>query len=318
MSAATLSIPADWRTDPGLTRSMAACREVTRRAARNFHYGLALTPEPKRSAVYSIYAWMRAADDLVDRPAPAEERRADLAAFAERTWAALDATPASSDPADSFWPALAWTVRRFAIDRAHLYDMLAGLREDLDHAGYANWDDLDRYCYRVASTVGQVCVGIWGLREDLAPDAPERARLMAIDRGRAFQLTNILRDIAQDYDDLPRRVYIPADLLARHRISAGDLRAWRDPAACDALIREMAARARGLYDRSAGLESLIDPACAPALWGMTRIYSGILALIEHHPASVAGSRRIRLSAARKGLIALSAVIRARSGGWAAA
>ncbi len=307
---------------PAPLESLAACRAITRREARNFYYGLALTPEPRRSAVFSIYAWMRAADDVVDRPAPVETRRADLEAFAARTRAALDgggeaeqneATP-NGQSHELFWPAFAWTIARFGIDRAHLDDMLAGLREDLDHAGYATRSELDRYCYRVASTVGQVCVAIWGLRA--GADA-ESARGLAIDRGRAFQLTNILRDIAQDFDDLPRRVYIPQELLEKHGLTAIALRRWSDAPACTALVRELAGDARALYERSSPLESLIDPACAPALWGMTRIYRGLLDLIEADPAAVVGTKRLRLSSTRKGLIALSAMVRARAGGWAA-
>ncbi len=297
---------------PRLAASFAACRDVTRSAARNFYYGLRLTPEPRRSAVYSIYAWMRLADDLADKAGELAERRRRLDHFGALTDAALAGRLPDDDRA--LWPAFAATVRSYPIQHAHIRDMLAGLREDLDHAGYATRAELDRYCYRVGSTVGLVCIAIWGLR----PDADHaRAAQMAINRGRAFQLTNILRDIGQDFDDLPRRVYLPREDLDRHALTAESLRRWADPARCTAFVAEQARIARALYKASEGLEALIDPACSPAMWGMTQIYAGLLGVIEADPARVVGAARIRLSSARKGLIAVQALLRSRRGAWGA-
>lgn len=294
-----------------LADAYAQCRAITRRAARNFYYGLRLTPEPRRSAVYSIYAWMRSADDQVDAPGPVEERARRLADLARTTDLALTGDPdiASRGP---FWIAFAATMASFPIDPAYIREMLNGLGEDLGHRGYATREELEGYCYRVASTVGLTCIAIWGLREGADPALAKR---LAIARGQAFQLTNILRDVGQDYDDLPRRVYIPTADLDRHGLTALDLRQWRDHARCNALVTEMAARAAEFYRQSASLESLIDPECAPALWGMTRIYRGLLEIIETEPARVVGPARIRLSSARKGLIALGALLRKRTGSW---
>ncbi len=295
-----------------LAAAYASCREITRRAARNFYYGLCLTPEPRRSAVYSVYAWMRAADDQVDEAGTIDERRARLASLRARTERVLagEAPVAADEP---FWTAFAATLASYPIDHAFVRAMLDGLAEDLDHSGYATRADLERYCYRVGSTVGLTCIAIWGLRPDAdAALATEKS----IRRGKAFQLTNILRDIGQDFDDLPRRVYVPRADLDAWGVTAGDLRAWARPDACRAVVTGLAALARDHYRASAGLEGMIDPACAPALWGMTRIYSDLLRMIEADPVSVVGTRRVRLSSARKGLIALSAVVRKRTQSWA--
>jgi phytoene synthase len=319
-------VPVISGVSPGeLSSSFALCRQITRRAARNFYYGLRLTPEPRRSAVYSIYAWMRRADDLVDEPAPVETRRARLAEFAHQTDRAMrgdlgfagDAPPKtpSNRPGtqtECFWPALAATLSSYPIDQQHIRDMLAGLTEDLSHDGYATRAELDRYCYRVGSTVGLVCVAIWGLREGTSAEA---AREKSIARGRAFQLTNILRDIGQDYDDLPRRVYVPREDLHRHGLTAAQLRAWDQPQACRALVMEMVERARALYAASAGLEEMIDAECAPAMWGMTRIYAGLLDVIAVDPRRVMTGPRVRLSSLQKGLIAVRAYVKARAGAW---
>lgn len=295
-----------------LATAYASCREITRQAARNFYYGLCLTPEPRRSAVYSVYAWMRAADDQVDEAGSIDERRSRLASLRERTERVLaGATPASAD--EPFWTAFAATLASYPIDHAHVHAMLDGLEEDLDHQGYTTRQDLERYCYRVGSTVGLTCIAIWGLH----PGAdPALAAEKSIRRGKAFQLTNILRDIGQDYDDLPRRVYVPRADLDAAGTTPGELRAWTKPEACRAVVAGLATLAREHYRASAGLEGMIDPACAPALWGMTRIYSDLLKKIETDPAGVVGTRRVRLSSARKGLIALSAVVRRRTKSWA--
>lgn len=293
--------------------SFSHCREITRREARNFYYGLRLTPEPRRSAVYSIYAWMRYADDQVDEAADLATKRVRLASLREMTADALGGKVPTSDDGPSFWPAFVDTLARYPIDHAHLTAMLDGLAEDLDHAGYDSWESLDRYCYRVGSTVGLVCIRIWGLR----PAASlAQAEELSTARGRAFQLTNILRDVARDFDDTPRRVYLPQSLLSAHGLSAESLRAWSGPAICSALMHHAAQRARDLYAQSAPLESLIDPACAPALWGMTQIYSRLLDVIDADPSAVFGTKRVSLSAARKGLIALTAAVRQRTGVWA--
>ncbi len=294
-----------------LDTSYSACGDITRRAAKNFFYGLRLTPEPRRSAVYSIYAWMRQADDQVDDAGTIQEKRQRLEAFRLRTMRALSGDLPQS-PSEPFWPAFAATLRSYPVDRAHIESMLDGLAEDLDHSGYSNWDDLDRYCYRVGSTVGLVCIAIWGLRphQDTA-----LAHARAVARGRAFQITNILRDVAHDFDDSPRRVYLPESLLQAHGLTPEELRAWAKPDACRNLILQAAARARGFYEQSSGLEAVVDRQCAPALWGMTRIYAGILDLIEKDPSRVVADARVRLSTAQKGLIALTAVVRQRSGAW---
>lgn len=295
-----------------LAASFAACREITRRAARNFYYGLKLTPEPRRSAVFSIYAWMRAADDQVDSAGTMDQKRQRLERYRARTAAVLAGDvgpkPGPTGEPEAWWPAFAATLASYPVDRAWIDDMLAGLEEDLDHQGYRDRRELDRYCYRVGSTVGLTCVSIWGLRAGADASA---ARTLAIARGRAFQLTNILRDVKQDYDDQPRRVYVAQEDLSRFGLSPEALRAWNPAERCERFILEQADRAEGLYRESEPLEGLIDPACAPALWGMTRIYHGLLRIIRSEPARVMGPRRIRLSSARKGLIALSAAWRAR-------
>jgi phytoene synthase len=256
---------------------------------------------------------MRAADDLADEPRPLAERRANLAAFRAITERCLAGeAPDEREGAEAWWPAFAATCASYPIDPIIFAEMLEGLEGDLEAKGYADDGALSLYCYRVAGTAGLACLWIWGLREDADPSA---ARELALRRGQAFQRTNILRDFAQDFDETPSRVYIPADALVRHGVTGADVREWRDDARCTALVREQAAIARGHYDASTTLESMIDPACAPTLWAMTRIYAGLLTLIEQEPSRIAGERRIRLAGAKKASIALGAALWAKVGRW---
>ncbi|MGQ0627272.1 MAG: phytoene/squalene synthase family protein [Phycisphaerales bacterium] len=297
---------------PTLERSFEACRQITRAAARNFFYGLRLTPEPRRSAIFALYAWMRQGDDLADSGADIAGREARLAEFRARTEQALSGSiPSTTD--EAFWPAFCATIESYPIDRDCLRAMLRGLASDLAHCGFASFEDLDGYCFDVGSTVGVTCMNVWGLRPTADAAA---ARERAIARGRAFQLTNILRDVAADFDDTPSRIYLPRALFAAHGLSPAELRTWSRPGPCADLILDAAARAERYYEASRGLEGDIAPDCAPALWGMTSIYRGILRLVLSDPARVVGTQRVRLSAARKGLIAISAVVRQRAGAWA--
>lgn len=296
-------------SDAVLERSFALCHEVVAARARNFYYGLRLTPEPRRSAVYSIYAWMRAGDDAVDAQTSPEAQRAALHAFAEQTRDVLGGAFDVHTP--SFWLAFAATVHSYQISRAHLDGMLAGLEEDLTHAQYATDLELDRYCHRVASTVGLVCVQIWGVRANLPAADAAMIPHLAERRGLAFQLTNILRDFRQDFDTTPPRVYLSREAFERHGLTAAQLRAWQDDALCRRFVLDQALRAKDHFRASTPLDKLIDPACRPTIWAMTRIYEGLLDLIIQDPARVVSPKRIRLPSWRKAAIAVRAMLAAR-------
>jgi phytoene synthase len=298
-----------------LESAFEAVREITRREAGNFYHGLRLTPEPKRSALYSIYAWMRAADDIVDEEGDGfDAKRAELDEFSRRTEAVFSGTVPDDAP---MWLAFADTVRRFDLQSAEFHELLAGMREDVeldgaarDHAGaslesrYETRDDLARYCYHVASTVGIVCMRVWGTRPG---EAWERARELAVVRGRAFQLTNILRDYAGDYDE--GRVYLPRAEFEAFALTPEDLRQWSDPERCVAMVHAVAAWAGEAYEQSSALDDMIAPDCAPAMWAMTRIYATLLQTIQRQPVLVVGSPRAHLPTYRKVAIGVRALVR---------
>jgi len=272
--------------------SRAACEAIVRRRALNFFHGLRLTPEPERSSLFALYAWMREVDDIVDDGGAERER--SLEAFVARTGIALAGD--LPDDGHPMWPAFVEAVVRHRLPAAPFHDMIRGQREDLDLETLPDWPALREFCRRVASTVGELCVRIWGLDDPVSIDLAER-------RGIAFQLTNIARDLREDH--ARGRVYLPQDELRSAGVSIEDLVSWRRPEACGRFVAAFCHRAREHYERSAPLDERLRPACRPTLWAMTRIYSGILGRIEARPSRVAEGR-VRLSTFRKVCIGFEA------------
>ena len=281
---------------PDVEVSYEHCRELTRRAARNFYYGIFRLPREKRDAVCALYAFMRRADDISDEPGTVTEKRRRL-----NEWrAALDQTLEGRPAADPAMPAFYDAVRRYSIPSRYLHDLVSGVEMDLSVTSYPTFERLREYCYRVAGTVGLTCIHIFGFDDPRAVDLAERL-------GIAFQLTNILRDLREDLS--LGRVYVPVEDLDRFGVSAGDLAAGKmtsaamTPAqlspAMTALLRHQAERAWRFYDEGVELVGMISADSRPALWALVRIYSGILRRIEQRGYDVFTPPRVGLSAAEK-------------------
>jgi phytoene synthase len=270
--------------DPKLDSAYAACRAIARREAKNFYYAFIALPKPRRNAICAIYAFMRQADDLADDESlPRDERRRRLAAW-QASWRAVcqglvSSTPASSD---QVFLAARDTVERFAIPLSLLDELVAGVTMDLDRGTinapdtYATFADLYRYCYLVASVVGLVSIRIFGYTDP-------RAEKLAEETGIAFQLTNILRDVAEDA--ARNRVYLPLEDLAAHSVSLDSL-LHRNPNAPPtanerALLEAIVLRAEMYYQSAQELLPLIGRESRPALWVLVSIYHGLLKRIEH-------------------------------------
>lgn len=287
----------------GLEASRLHCTQVTRSRAGNFYYGMKLVPEPRRSAMYAIYAWMRQADDLADDAGDQTEKTRRLDEFWRLTEQELDRqakgvqTPGSEGVDGAIWPAFGWTVREYGIERRHLRGMIEGQLLDMGKSRYATFEELYDYCYKVASVVGLTCIQVWGY------EGGERARKMAEWRGIAFQLTNILRDIREDAER--GRVYLPAEDFEGGGPEPEELLKGPSERLMKGIGRTLE-RARRYYEDSAELDKLVEGPGKACLWAMSRIYRTLLERIEADPRAVLMGRRVKLSKISKTMIALKA------------
>lgn len=282
--------------ETSLAHAYAACRAIAKREAKNFYYAFVALPGPRRNAICAIYAFMRKADDMADdETVPRDERRRQM----ERWLAEWHAYCQGGDSADPVFLAVRDATERFGIPRKLLDELVAGTAMDLERDTdcgpdtYATFDDLYRYCYLVASVVGLVCIRIFGYSD-------VRAEKLAEETGVAFQLTNILRDVAEDAGR--NRVYLPLEDLARHGVALDALihRAPQAPPTQSerAVMAEMATRAERYYQSAAQLLPLIDKESRPALWVLVSIYHALLRRIEQADYDIF-SRRASVGAAHK-------------------
>jgi 15-cis-phytoene synthase len=293
-----------------IDRAYAVCRGIAKREAKNFYYAFIALPETRRNAICAIYAFMRQADDLADDESMSrDERRRQLDAWLTN-WHAVCRGADTSDPV---FIAVQDAIKRFSIPLSLLDELVAGTAMDLDHAvadapdTYATFDDLYRYCYLVASVVGLVCIRIFGYSD-------ARAEKLAEETGIAFQLTNILRDVAEDASR--NRVYLPLEDMAAHGVALEALLGRKpgvQPSANErALLADLAGRAEKYYESAQKLLPLIDRESRPALWVLVRIYRRLLIRIKRADYDVF-SRRVSVPTFMKLEILAVGMVRM---GWA--
>ncbi|MGD0611785.1 MAG: squalene/phytoene synthase family protein [Anaerolineales bacterium] len=261
-----------------LSAAYAACGEITRQNSRTFALASALLPSGKRRAVRALYAFCRTSDDLVDR-APGAASRRDLASWRVRSL--------SAHPGDDDLVALAWVNTRlsFSIPVRYAEQLLEGVASDLTHQGYASFEELAAYCYRVASTVGLMAMHIIGF------SGPE-AILYAVKLGIALQLTNILRDVGEDWRN--GRVYLPQDELAAFGLTEADLASGKVTPQWRKFMRYQVGRARQLYAEAWPGIAMLSRDGRFAIAAAAGLYEGILDEIELADYDVF-SRRAHLS-----------------------
>jgi len=264
----------------------AVCREIARNEARNFYYGFVLLPPDRRAGIYAAYAFSRRADDSVD----GTEALADKMRAVEARRRELDACYAGAPPpGDAVLLALADAVRRFAIPRRHLDDLLDGVEMDLTVRRYADWPELKGYCDRVAGAVGLVSLYVFGFED---PRAPAHAE----DLGVALQIVNIMRDVAEDAER--DRIYLPADEMAAHGVDEEQIVAGAVTPGFRALMRDQAERARGFFARGERLLPLLDRRARMCVGMLAGLYREILDEIEGRDYDVFEAR-VALSRSRK-------------------
>ena len=217
-----------------LAASQQHVRAIVADSGTSFYWGMRLLPAVKREAMFAIYAFCREVDDIADSDASPASKRAGLAlwrAEVEALYAGHPSRPTSL--------ALAAPIERFGLPRAEFDAMIDGMEMDAEAMRAPPMAMLERYCRCVAGAVGVLSVRVFGAR------APDR-EAGAVALGDALQLTNILRDLAEDARF--GRLYLPRELLRRHGIASDDpAEVLRDPA-LPAVCRELAARAAARFD----------------------------------------------------------------------
>src|SRR4051794_9119781 len=269
----------------GLVSGRQICRRITRHHARTFYFASACLPRPTRAHAYAVYGFCRWADDGVDHA----RDRAEAALRLDEARTALDLAYGTGDAPPGLL-AFRRTVRARDIPRALFDDLLDGMAMDLDITRYETFAALDRYCYRVAGVVGLMMTHVFGYRS-------ERCWPHALALGTAMQLTNILRDVAEDFR--MGRVYLPADEMARFGVTEAHLAEGRVDDRFRALMRFQVDRDRGYYaDSEAGIPDLVGESSRLTVRVMGRLYGGILGAIERQGLDVFRARA-RVSAPRK-------------------
>jgi phytoene synthase len=260
------------------------CEQVTWQRARNFSYGIRLLPPAKRRAMCAIYAMARRIDDIGDGQLPPEVKRARLAAVRRE----LAVRGGDADPV-SF--ALSDAAARFPIPVDAFTEIVDGVEMDVDGATYVTFDELLHYCRCVAGSVGRLSLGVFGSTD---PAAPGRADTLGV----ALQLTNILRDVAEDAAN--GRVYLPKEELTGfgcEPLIGGP------PAAFARLVAFQAERAERWFEEGLRLLPLLDRRSAACVAAMAGIYRRLLARIADRPEAVLAGR-VTLPPLEKAAIAI--------------
>lgn len=278
---------------PEILLSYDYCRRVAQRAKSNFTGTFYLLPRRQRLAMYALYAFTRVADDAGDGDGSPYRRKTQIKAMRRALDASLDGVNCSG-----MYPALVDAVRRFDIPVQCLYDVLDGVASDLEVVRIQTWEELQEYCRQVAGVVGLACIHIWGFRDaEVAAEAAAAA-------GRGFQLTNILRDLAEDA--LRDRLYLPQAELDQFDYSFDELRRGVVDDRTRALLDFQIDRARGEYSAADGLHDVLSPSGRRMYRAMSGVYQALLDEIAKRRDEVL-LRRVRVGRLRKFRILARAV-----------
>jgi squalene synthase HpnC/squalene synthase HpnD len=276
-----------------LAQSYEECHRIARSSHSNFYYAFFLLPKKRRDGLAALYAFMRLVDDVADQDNDLAAKQRGLAKWRAALDEAVNANGRANTSAPSaaveVLPALVDTMRCYNMPARYLHDLISGAEMDLTVKSYPTFDRLREYCYRVAGTVGLTCTHVFGFRDARALDLAEKL-------GLAFQLTNIIRDVRDDY--AMGRVYLPDEDLAEYNVNPEDFARREATLGVRELLRFEAQRAWQCYEEGAALLRFVEPESHAALWLLVHTYSALLARIEDLGFAVF-DERVRLSKAEK-------------------
>jgi 15-cis-phytoene synthase len=280
-----------------LDRSYELCRRLNAAHGRTYYFATRFLPRDRQRHVHALYGFARYADDLVDHldlSWSLDRRREALEGWSAEFLRCLDA--GTTD--DPVLQAVLATVAELGIARDDLEAFLRSMAMDLTVSRYETFADLQVYVHGSAAVIGAMMLPVLG--------APPAARARAMDLGVAFQLTNFLRDVAEDYDR--GRIYLPLEDLDRFGVTEWDFRARHVGPAFRRLLAFEAARTRALYRRAEEGWALLPPSSRTCIRIAHRLYGGILDALEAQDYQVFRTRAC-VRPARKAAIALREVVR---------
>ncbi|MFA6235656.1 MAG: presqualene diphosphate synthase HpnD [Bacteroidota bacterium] len=264
--------------------------DITRRSKTNFMVSFAMLPEEKRDAINTVYAFCRCTDDIVDDEGDHASKTAMLKRWGEELEKGL-----RNESSHALLNRLNLIATRFNIPAVHFFDLIRGMRMDLERTRYESFDELYEYCYNVASTVGLMCSEIFGYKN-------EKTRQYAVDLGIALQLTNIVRDVKADA--AIGRIYLPHEDFERFGYSYDELLYSTYNESFVRMMRFETQRARDYYQRARTSLAYEDHAAFFAARIMDRIYYRILQKIEKKQFALF-DERISISSLAKMRIAVT-------------
>jgi len=281
---------------------MQQSRAITRKSASNLALAFVLLPKSKRDGMSALYAFCRKVDDIADEAAiPVEERRAQLAAWREDVRRACDGEAPRFDVNRELQPA----IRQYRLPFKYFDELLEGVEMDLKLNRYQGLEQLELYCYRVASVVGLLSIEIFGYTD-------ARCRDYAVYLGKALQLTNILRDVRTDAER--DRVYLPLSELARFKVTVEEILDFKYSERFFALAASVAESARSFYQRARETLPAEDRKSMVAAELMGSVYWRLLRKLERQRFDVFGPTPTRLSKGQKLALIFRAWVRFASGG----
>lgn len=266
------------------------CKQKTAKSGSSFYYSFMFLSAEKREAITALYAFCREVDDIVDECSELQVAQVKLAWWRDEIEKLYQRTPIHP-----VTKALLPHVTKFNLDQALFNEIIDGMEMDLNFNRYADFKQLQLYCYRVASVVGLLSAQIFGFHH-------RKTLKYAHDLGMAFQLTNIIRDVGEDARR--KRIYLPLDELAQFNVTEDDILKSRESANVKALIDFQIHRAESFYDKA--LSQLPDEDRKSQIVGlmMAAIYRTLLREIQADGAEKVLNSRIALGALRKFSLAL--------------
>ena len=266
---------------------MQLSESITRKSASNLALAFILLPKPKRQGMAALYAFCREVDDIADDESrPAEERRIRLAAWRADVRAACEGDVPEIGIIRELQPVIA----RHRLPYPLFDELLSGVEMDLDTKRYSTYEDLDQYCYRVASVVGLLSIEIFGYRDP-------GCHHYAIQLGKALQLTNILRDVRGDAER--GRIYLPLSELSRFEVKPEEILELRYSPRFYDLAQSVALRARGFYAQAREALPAVDRRSMGSAELMGSVYWRLLEKLERCRFNVFDSVPVRLSKGHK-------------------